>query len=377
LGAGFFAAAKYTGLLFAAISGLLILFQRRWFLHGALFGAALLAAGFQWYAWNAIHTGDPVFPMLFQWLGRDDLAMWSKAHDLLFKEFYFSVENPLPRSITWLFLFPFKATLDFSNIPDAGRVGLGLYGLLALPFAALGVWRFRDRIRRGPLLVYAMSALLFYVAWFFGGGSQRLRHLLPILPLILLCVTVAACRATDQGRFQAPLLAAVVVTLLIQAAGHGLFALNYFKILAVDKGQQAFLMRNVNGYIAVPWINANLKKTDKILLSMRQLRYYLSIPSLFGSPMQAMIDMRPDQTDAGKLYRQARGAGITHYLLIHQGRKEAKPYEMPANLLYLAGCLKPIQRFKGQRFHSRSLPGLIAKNLTLDLLKLGNEGCLK
>jgi hypothetical protein len=102
LGAGFFAAAKYTGLLFAAVSGLVIIFQRRWFFVGAVFSTAVLAAGFQWYAWNAIHTGDPVFPMLFQWLGRDDLVMWTKAHDLAFKELYFHIENPLPRTPWWL-----------------------------------------------------------------------------------------------------------------------------------------------------------------------------------------------------------------------------------------------------------------------------------
>lgn len=377
LGAGFFAAAKYTGLLFAAVSGLVIIFQRRWLKHGALFGAALLAAGFQWYVWNGIHTGDPVFPMLFQWLGRDDLVMWTKAHDLIFKDLYFRVENPLPRTPWWLVAFPFKATLDFSGLPDAGRVGLGPYGLLVLPFAALGVWRFRDRVRRNPLLVYASLALLFYVVWFFGGGSQRLRHLVPILPLFMICMTVAACRATAHGRFQAPLLAAVVVTLLIQTAGHGLFALNYFKFLAVDKDRQAFLTRNVNGYIAVPWINANLKKTDRIFIQQRQLRFYLKVPSFFGSPMQAVIELRTDKTDSRKLYRQLRSVGITHFLVMGGDKAGVADYPAPLNLLDKAGCLMPLKRFQGQRVQSRSLPGLVSNRLTLGLLKLGAESCLK
>ncbi|MDA1091607.1 MAG: glycosyltransferase family 39 protein, partial [Proteobacteria bacterium] len=192
LGGGFFAAAKYTGLLFAGATGGMLLFQRRWFAHGAVFGATLIAVGFQWYAWNAMHTGDPVFPMLFQWLGRDDLAFWNAAHDMVFKENYFRAENPLSHSPLSFFLFPFKATLDSAGLLDAGRVGFGPYGLLILPFAALGFWQYRDRIRRSPLLIYASLTLLFYALWFFFGGSQRIRHLLPVLPLFLICVTVAA-----------------------------------------------------------------------------------------------------------------------------------------------------------------------------------------
>ncbi|MDA1089169.1 MAG: glycosyltransferase family 39 protein [Proteobacteria bacterium] len=377
-GAGFFVAAKYTGLLFAAVSGLVLIFQRRWFRHGAVFGLAVLAAGFQWYVWNAIHTGDPVFPMLFQWLGRDDLVMWTKAHDLIFKQNYFSGENPLPKTLPLLFLFPFRATLDFTGLPDAGRVGLGPYGLLVLPFAALGAWRCRDRIRQSPLLVFASLALLFYVAWFFGGGSQRLRHLVPILPLFLICVMVAAERATANATLRGPLVAAVMVTLLIQTAGLGLFSLNYFKFLAVDKNRQTFLTRNINGYIAVPWINANLAKTDLVLITQRQLRYYLSVPNFFGTSfLQAAVEMNPNKTNAQKFYRQIRSIGITHLLLTHDENAETGAYPQPMNSLHQAGCLTPLKRFQGQKLQSRSLPGLLSNPITLDVLKLEDEGCFK
>ncbi len=377
LGAGFFAAAKYTGLLFAAVSGLVVVIQRRWLKNGALFGAAMLVAGFQWYAWNALHTGDPVFPMLFQWLGRDDLALWPKAHDLFFKESYFGSENPLPKTLPWLFLFPFKATLFPQVLPDAGRVGLGPFGLLVLPFAVLGVWRFRDKVRRSPLLVYAALAFLFYVTWFFVGGSQRLRHLVPILPLFLICMTVAAQRLTDKGSHRGPLLAAVVATIFIQFAGHGVFALNYFKFLAGGADHQAFLIRNVNSYVAVPWINTNLTKSDRIFIQHRQLKFYLSVPSLFGSPMQAVVELRPEKTDARTVYAQLRSGGITHFLLARKETGNDTPYVSVLNYLFRAGCLDLIKRFKGHKVRSRTLPALVSNPQTLDVLRLKDETCIK
>lgn len=377
LGAGFFAAAKYTGLLFIATSGLVLLLQRRWLSHGVLFGGAFLAAGFQWYAWNALHTGDPVFPMLYQWLVQDEHAWWTKAYDLEFKKGYFASENPLPRSLFWLLAYPFKATLGGTPLPDAGRVNFGVYGLLVFPFAALGLWRFRDYVRKSPLLTYALLAFLFYVFWFFFGGSQRIRHLLPVLPLFLIAVTVAAERLTAEGAYRGPLMASVAAVVVLQMSGHGLFALNYVKYLTRDTGREAFLNRNVNAYAAVPWINANLKKTDRIFIFRRQLRYYLQIPNFFGSAHQTEVEMRPGKTDARSLYRQLRQAGITHFLLSPDFDKDRKAYKSPMDLLDEAACLVKLRSFQARRSKSRTLPTLSSERKTLDVLRLADEGCLR
>jgi len=75
--AGFYAASKYIGLLFVVAAGLCLLPDRRWFRNAALFGIAAFVSGAPWYGWNALHTGDPFFPMAFQWLGREDVSFWS------------------------------------------------------------------------------------------------------------------------------------------------------------------------------------------------------------------------------------------------------------------------------------------------------------
>jgi hypothetical protein len=376
LGGGFYAAAKYTGLLFVAALGTAILFQRRWFRHGTVLSIATLAAGVQWYAWNALHTGDPVFPALFQWLGREDLITWTRAYDLDFKAFLFRREVPLPQTLMWLLLFPFKATLAAVGLPDAGRVGFGPYGLLVLPFALMGLWQGRDRVRQSPLLVYAGITTFFYVLWFFIGGSQRIRHLLPILPLLLLCLTVAAERLTRGERHRAPLVALMVATLSLQMAGAGLYSLNYLKFLAGGADRENFLARNINNYFAVGWINTNLKKTDKVFISRRNLRYYLDIPTFFETQMQAAIEVRREHTNAQKFYRHSRKAGITHFLSTFSKTDDGWKYFSIIDILDDAGCLMPVKQFQGRVIWSRTLPSLNTGTRNFALLALKDKSCL-
>ena len=172
-----------------------------------------------------------------------------------------------------------------------------------------------------------------------------------------------------------PLMISVVATLCFQTAVHGVYAFNYFKFLAVDADRQAFLTRNVNGYAAVPWVNANLKKTDLVFIDQRQLKYPLQVPTFFGSPkMQSAIDLRPDKTDARKLYRQLRSVGITH-LLIDQNKNGA--YAYPLNLLDGAGCITRLKRFNRPNVLSRTLPSLSSDRKVQDLLRLKDEACLR
>ena len=197
---------------------------------------------------------------------------------------------------------------------------------------------------------------------------------MPVLPLFLICMTVAAERLTAPGPYKMPLLASVVAALFFQTAGHGVFAINYFRFLTVDADRQAFLMRNVNGYTAVPWINANLKKTDLVFIDHRQLKYTLRVPIFFGSPMQAAIDLRPDKTDARNLYRQLRSVGITHFLI---DRYKNRGYAYPLNLLERAGCFTRLKRFNRPNVPSRTLPSLSISRMIQDVLRLKDEACLR
>lgn len=380
--AGFFAGAKYLGLLFVAAVGLVVLFRRSGFrlglIAGVAFGFAALAGGFQWYAWNAVHTGDPVFPMFFEWLGRDDLDFWSEDYSVWFKKTFTRLERDVPRSLWWLIGYPIKATFDPLELFEARRTGFGPFGMLVFPFAVFGVWSLRDQIRESRLFIFALGCVLFYILWFFTGSSQRIRHLLPVYPLLVLVVGVAAVRGAKLKTLQAPLLAAMGLTLIVQLAGHGIFSLTYLKRLASNNSHAAFLSRNILIYDVVPWINTNLGSQDRLFLSERQLLYYLKVPYYFGSPnVQARVELRRDRVRPKTLYRQLESVGVTHVLIQHETKSGVSIKKTPWQVLRETGCLVSQKKFQFRYFKSRTLPSLGGGTKQIEIFKFEGPQCFQ
>ena len=82
--------------------------------------------------------------------------------------------------------------------------------------------------------------------------------------------------------------------LLVQAAGQGLFTLNYARHILSGENRDAFLMRNVSGYAVAEWINKNLKPEDRVLIPYRQLIYLIDVPTFSAQPaQQAVIELCP------------------------------------------------------------------------------------
>ena len=100
-------------------------------------------------------------------------------------------------------------------------------------------------------IVFVFSAL-----WFFVGSSQRVRHLMPVLPLLLLLVTAAARKWCEDPVRLRPMAAALALTVAVQLAGHGIFGLNFARHVFAGESRDAFLRRNVGDYVAVQWVNA-------------------------------------------------------------------------------------------------------------------------
>ena len=369
LAIGFFMGGKLLGLEFALAAGLVLLAQRRWLAHGMVFGLAALVAGGQWYAWNWLNSGDPVFPMLYGLVPYTDATFWNAAHHERLLTMLREVERAVPVSLGWLLTYPFAATLAGKPVFEAGRTGFGPFVLLALPFALAGIWRLRQRLRSSPLLPLAAVTALFYAIWFLVGSSQRLRHLLPVYPLLLLCVMVAAQR---WGRGIRPLAGAVAVTLLLQLGGLAVFSANFARHLISGESRDAFLARNLSLYAPVPWINANLSPQDKVFSYLRWTNYAIEVPVFFAQITQeARVDIAPS-ADPKLFYQQLRREGVTH-LLVTEGRDEP-PF--PWWGLRRMGCLDPLQRFEGAVWGSRTL-GTDAGTTRADLYQLGPPTCLE
>ncbi|AVM75607.1 glycosyltransferase family 39 protein [Magnetospirillum gryphiswaldense] len=365
LAAGFYAGGKFFGLVFAALCVAFMLGRGAW--RPALAVAMISAlAGGQWYLFHWVTLGDPFFPLSWPYLGDD--RFWDLAHQTAMKTYHYASETAVPASLPWLIAYPVAATFAPYPIWEAARTGLGPAPLLLAPFAIVSAWRWRRQALRSPLLVMAMLMLAFYVVWFLTGTTQRIRHLLPLLPVVLLVLGVAAQRG---GRKSVAIgLAAVII---LQLVGHMVFAVNYIQRVAAHEGRDDFLRRTLVNYDAALWLNAHLGPNDKVLIGERQLLYYLQVPYYFGQLMfQAQINLLSDSSQPeADLLADMRELGITHVLIDpHLDEPGAgNGLWRAGEKLHRAGCADLVDGFKAKFFLSRTL-GLGAGESHFDVLRL-------
>ena len=358
--AGFFIGAKYFGLIFAGAAGLAVLFNGDGLKRGVVFGVAALFAGCQWYVWNYVYTGDPVFPLLTNMLQLPDTTYWSREFGEYFSEIYGKGELPLERNfINWL-LYPIFSIFNVVKQLEGGRTGLGVASILILPAAFIGILRTSDR--RRELLVPLFIAGIFFTVWFFSGTTQRTRHLLPIYPLILVTTFPVAIALMQQMRLTRPMVIGLGAALIIQLTGHAVFSTNYAKYILRSEASTDFLERNVPHANAAKWINDNLADNAKIGFMERQLAYLIKIPAFMIHPhYQVFIDARLNNGNQRRFINQIRQQGLTHLLIEGSWRKPEKenvgdkPFFRMIGKLAEGGCLEIIQKFDTVRFSSRTL----------------------
>ena len=379
--AGFYMGSKYLGGVFVLASGLTLLAGRGWLGRGAVFATGALLAGTQWYGWNWHHSGDPLFPLLFGWVEYKEPGYWDQSHAEVLSNVFFDRELVVPRNPLWLLLYPFRATLMGDAVMESGRTGLGPFVLLMVPFAIAGLWTRRDQLRSSTLAPIALLIALHYALWFFTGSSQRVRHLLPLYPLLLLCVTVAAAAIRDRGAFLRPMAAAFAFSIALQLAGHGIFTMNHARHWLAGESRETFLERNVSGYGLATWLNANLEGTDRVALDHRQLLYLIDAPVFFAhSVYQALLDLSPAATGPERFYSQVKGLGITHLAIRRQGDHSAGGADGPTFdrltwSLRLLGCARTVGKVDARVFASRTLPDLVAGVVPFDILTVTPQDC--
>jgi hypothetical protein len=359
LACGFFIGGKLTGLLFAGCCGVALLFQRRWLTHGTLFGAVTAGVGAQWLVWTWAHTGDPIFPFLFGTVPYHDPSLWNPAQDAFFRAKWNEGESPLPKTLLGLLAYPARATFDPLPAFESGRTGFGPLPILLLPFAGLGLWQARDRLARSTLLPVAGIVAVFYVAWFFLGPSQRIRHLLPLLPAVLLCLGAAAVRWAQEARALIPLGASVGLALTVQTGGQVVYSARYIRHLATGESRDAFLARSVLGYPAVQWMNENLSPKSYVITNFRTLTYLLSAPAFHAyATLQAVVDLKPGAT-AGGLISAARKLGASYILAIgdDEGSTERPTLLGLAQDLVKANCARFLASIPIPSIETRTFPG--------------------
>lgn len=371
---GFYGASKYFGLIFMASTGIVVIMQRRWFRAGAIYSVAAVIAASQWYLWNFLHTGDPVFPMLFPVLGVSDPMIWNADYHQMLKDVFFASETPVPISIFGFMSYPFIATFDPPFHLDAGRTGLGPLMALLMPFALAMAWSRRIPIHWNDAAVWSAIVIGFFALWFFVGSPQRIRHLLPVWPLALILMVYATqCCARD---WKAERSTALVIfgVMVIQLGGVAVFGLKFYDIASGRISPTEFRERTISHFAPVPWLNENLDRDDRVMTTERQHLYDLQIPSFFAQEFaQAVIPVNPAFGTDQMIERMVEQR-ITHVVLYTAPNAQDAP--LPGNYEYLKklGCLQPVHSGSSNAIASRTLAGQ-SSTLTFHVFGFTPERC--
>jgi 4-amino-4-deoxy-L-arabinose transferase-like glycosyltransferase len=374
---GFLIGSKYTGLVFAVPVGLLVLLEVRRAFRLAAFGAIVLVAGFQWYLWNWVNTGDPLFPLFHGILPYADAALWDQAHQLEMAKML-TTEVGLSKSVLNFILYPFLSTISDIAAFEGSRVGFGPLVLVLLPLAVLSAVKFRREIVGSDLVSLLIIVLLSYAVWFFLGPSQRVRHLLPVYPVLVILIAATAVKWAERNHSLAVVKTAFLLVAVIQLSGQGVFSLSHLKYVFSDENREQFFSRNVTGYGYAAWINRNLSRAHRIFVHRRQLIYLINTPVFYGHPAdEARIDISSSADDPRRFYHQLRSQGVTHLLTENLKNIDGignKGIAMWRDLVALE-CGKVIARITARTFQSRTLSSGNPRVSSAGVVALTPETC--
>ncbi len=374
---GFFVASKYTGLIFAFTTGLFLMFQKRWLAHGLVFSCAMFLAGCQWYGWNMWNIGDPIFPILYGKIEYLEVVPWNEAIQKSYKAVV--SEKLLASNFFWYLLYPIKATLFSAPEFESLRVGFGPIILLLLPFCLFASWNKIDLIHNHPLTIFGGICLVAYTIWFFVGPSQRVRHLLPLYPLLLICIAVASLR---YSQFHAKIRGAVKLVFLLviplHLFGATVYAVNFIRFSFSDETRDSFLRRTVSQYEAVMVANKLLSPKDTLLVSTRQIVYHINSSVYYANvSLQAVVDIHAQISYPRVLWKQLKKKNITHLLLPFELRSQDQKvgYLAITYDLKQKNCIQLMDQFEVLSITSRTLPTLGSFNSQFSLVKLTPGSC--
>jgi len=265
-------------------------------------GLVALACVSPWWLRNAIEGLHPLFP----YAGWDQLVTGAPPGAL---QFQYLEKYGAGRTALHFAMLPWNAvmTAEIGSFRFLGRVS-PLLLWFALP-AAFGAWRVPTV--RAPLAAGLVGA----AAWTLG--PHWLRHLLPVLPVLVVGLAAGAA-AVLTGHQRALLGAAGLLTLAAAPSNLAPMATHLADRLPAALGQESrgdYLERVVRSATAIEWANHHLPEDATVALLFDWSTHLLERDSVLGSvedhvPTRYWVLVHGDDS-----LHALRRAGITHLVV--------------------------------------------------------------
>lgn len=253
--------------------------------------AVLVAA--PWYVKNAVLTGNPFYPHLFDGLNEAAAAELERS-----MRSFGDGRGPLD-----FLVLPVMLLVDGESF-DAGEWISPLF----LAFAPLALLVLQPRRVR---VAVSAAILVFVVAWFLT--SQQARFLVPLMPPAAVLAALGALALAARGRAgRVVAVATFAVALAGGLAASTVYAARFAPAALGAEPEGEFLEKNVSIYEGVDWLNRNLGADDKVAVDFWAL-LYIDVPYVtFGT----MGDLLPPKADAAATNAFVDEHGITHFALL-------------------------------------------------------------
>ena len=385
---GLYASSKFFGLfLFLAYLSYLILLKfnlKKIFIFSIIF----ILTSFQWYFFIFLETGTPFFPVLFDYIGFNNLSFWNLEQQQYFKDNI----SQLDQNFFFKFISIFIYLINFL-IPSIKAGGLQLsYGpifIFAITPLILTIFKKPSKFSLKKIIIkneFMIIAIFFYFYWYFFGSVQYLRYLFPVLiPIIILTIRWYFIYL-NKNKFLLTLYTSILVTILFQSSLFFVNNYNYFKYVFTGESINEFYSRNVPYYDAIKWVNENVNLTNQYILSdIRSFRYLSKNKILVIQPLlQNKINISTNILDSGLFLREIIRENIKIIILkdgnlenINSGIKDSSSFNNHINYLYDNNCLILVKNLIVNDFGSRAINSFKGKkeNFIIKIFKLNKKDC--
>ncbi len=332
---GLASGVKVTGLASAAVIGVLYApaldearrrgaLRKRLLDFGLRFALPVLVLWLPWAAKAAWYTGNPVYPLFYEALGGVD---WSPELAERFRSWQRSIG--MGREALDYALLPVRIFLEGG--PGYARFDGRLHPVWValVPFALLVGWRLR-LVRSG-----LAAAALWLAIW--SLGSQQMRFLIPMLPLLSMACASAVVEAID--RYVAPRWRRGVAVAAVAAAA--LLAVSAqteaIRLAAASLGRDAedrSALRAAAAHPVYRYVDRELREDAKLLLLGTNHGFFLEREYLADSFFEAsqIADWLSGAADADAARALLETRGVTHLLVERPGFPVAWPEGLRALL---------------------------------------------
>ena len=272
-----------------------------------IFTVIVVAIMSPWLIKNMIHTGNPVYPVLYKWLGGRNLIVHSDS--IMMPKGLQSLE------LKKFFLSPWTLTMKGQN----SMTFIGPMFLLFAPFV------FFIKKKRSIINYLILFFVFSYILW--GIGTFKYRYLLPafsVLSIVTAYGLVTLCERIPKylGKLIPIVFAIFMGTNLYSVLMIMHFSYNPFNVLTGLETREHYLSLTRPGYPypsyrAFKYINENLPEDAKIMIVGDSKIHYIKRDFISNNVhnFTPVVEWTKVSKNGDELYRKIKEEKITHILI--------------------------------------------------------------